>query len=117
MRDPHQLFLRLESQVREFVIEMKVKLLKQLSTGFKTPPQAKKFISMLLEEYTHLCTVARKMSGLLKELVCFLLTLLESHTAQLVVCKTGVQEVPGLIPSFASIPSDDSFLSHCCPLF
>ncbi|XP_045190790.2 protein FAM193A-like isoform X3 [Mercenaria mercenaria] len=67
-RDPHQLFLRLESQVREFVIEMKVKLLKQLSTGFKTPPQAKKFISLMLEEYAHLCKVARKMAGLLKEL-------------------------------------------------
>ena len=68
-RDPHQLFLRLESQVREFVIEMKVKLLKQLSTGLKTPPQAKKFISLLLEEYAHLCKVARKMSGLLVHLV------------------------------------------------
>lgn len=67
-RDPHQLFLRLESQVREFVIEMKVKLLKQLSTGFKTPPQAKKFISLLLEEYAHLCKIARRMSGLLMEL-------------------------------------------------
>ena len=68
-RDPHQLFLRLESQVREFVIEMKVKLLKQLNTGLKTPPQAKKFISLLLDEYAHLCKVARKMSGLLIELV------------------------------------------------
>jgi hypothetical protein len=48
---------------------MKVKLLKQLSTGFKTPPQAKKFISLMLEEYAHLCKVARKMAGLLKELV------------------------------------------------
>ena len=68
-RDPHQLFLRLESQVREFVIEMKVKLLKQLNTGLKTPPQAKKFISLLLDEYAHLCKVARKMSGVLIELV------------------------------------------------
>lgn len=68
-RDPHQLFLRLESQVREFVIEMKVKLLKQLSTGIKTPPQAKTFISLLLEEYAHLCKIARKMSGLLSDLV------------------------------------------------
>ena len=74
-RDPHQLFLRLESQVREFVIEMKVKLLKQLSTGLKTPPQAKKFISLLLEEYAHLCKVARKMSGLLIHLVSLFITL------------------------------------------
>ncbi|XP_052772663.1 protein FAM193A-like isoform X3 [Mya arenaria] len=67
-RDPHQLFLRLESQVREFVIEMKVKLLKQLSTGFKTPPQARMFIGLMLAEYAHLCRVARRMAGLLKEL-------------------------------------------------
>ncbi|KAL3864296.1 hypothetical protein ACJMK2_005990 [Sinanodonta woodiana] len=67
-RDPHQLFLRLESQVREFVIEMKVKLLKQLNSGFKTPPQAKHFISLLLDEYGHLCRVARKMAGILGEL-------------------------------------------------
>lgn len=67
-RDPHQLFLRLESQVREFVIEMKVKLLKQLKSGCKTPPQAKKFISLMLDEYAHLCKVARKVAGLLKEL-------------------------------------------------
>lgn len=49
---------------------MKVKLLKQLSTGFKTPPQAKEFITLLLDEYNHLSKVARKMTGLLKELVC-----------------------------------------------
>jgi len=68
-RDPHQLFLRLESQVREFVIEMKVKLLKQLAAGFKTPPQARKFIALMLEEYAHMCRVARRLAGLLKELV------------------------------------------------
>lgn len=67
-RDPHQLFLRLESQVREFVIEMKVKLLKQLSSGYKTPPEAKAFISLLLDEYCHLCAVSRKMSEILTKL-------------------------------------------------
>lgn len=67
-RDPHQLFLRLESQVREFVIEMKVRLLKQLHSGYKTPPEAKTFISMLLEEYGHLCHVSRKMAEVLTEL-------------------------------------------------
>jgi len=51
---------------------MKVKLLKQLSTGFKTPPQAKAFISLMMDEYSHLCRVASKMSGLLKDLVCSL---------------------------------------------
>ncbi|XP_052099365.1 protein FAM193A-like isoform X1 [Mytilus californianus] len=67
-RDPHQLFLRLESQVREFVIEMKVKLLKQLNSGYKTPPEAKAFISLLLDEYCHLCGVSRKMSEILTKL-------------------------------------------------
>ncbi|XP_060085578.1 protein FAM193A-like [Ylistrum balloti] len=67
-RDPHQLFLRLESQVREFVIEMKVRLLKQLHSGYKTPPEAKTFISMLLDEYGHLCHVSRKMAEVLTEL-------------------------------------------------
>ncbi|XP_021378384.1 protein FAM193A-like isoform X2 [Mizuhopecten yessoensis] len=67
-RDPHQLFLRLESQVREFVIEMKVRLLKQLHSGYKTPPEAKTFISMLLDEYGHLCQVSRKMAEVLTEL-------------------------------------------------
>lgn len=68
-RDPHQLFLRLESQVREFVIEMKVKLLKQLNSGYKTPPEAKAFIQLLLDEYGHLCVVSRKMAEILNKLV------------------------------------------------
>lgn len=68
-RDPHQLFLRLESQVREFVIEMKVKLLKQLNAGYKSPPEAKSFIQLLLDEYRHLCLVSRKMGTILEKLV------------------------------------------------
>lgn len=68
-RDPHQLFLRLESQVREFVIEMKVKLLKQLNAGYKSPPEAKSFIQLLLDEYRHLCVVSRKMGTILEKLV------------------------------------------------
>lgn len=67
-RDPHQLFLRLESQVREFVIEMKVKLLKQLNSGYKSPPEAKSFIQLLLDEYEHLCVVSRKMGKILEKL-------------------------------------------------
>ncbi|WAR21704.1 F193A-like protein, partial [Mya arenaria] len=58
----------LQTIYTEFVIEMKVKLLKQLSTGFKTPPQARMFIGLMLAEYAHLCRVARRMAGLLKEL-------------------------------------------------
>jgi hypothetical protein len=67
-RDPHQLFQRLESQGREYVIEMKVRLLKQLTSGHKTPPQAKQFVSMLLEEYSNLCLVAKTLASFLTEL-------------------------------------------------
>ena len=68
-RDPHQLFQRLESQGREYVIEMKVRLLRQLTTGHKTPPQAKQFVSMLLEEYSNLCSASKTLASFLTELV------------------------------------------------
>ncbi|CAI9560542.1 unnamed protein product, partial [Staurois parvus] len=63
-RDPYQLYQRLEQQAREYVLEMKVRLLKHLSLGFKVtpsiqgPPQAHQFISLLLEEYSSLCQAA-----------------------------------------------------------
>ncbi|KAM4809590.1 protein FAM193A [Rhinophrynus dorsalis] len=63
-RDPYQLYQRLEQQAREYVLEMKVRLLKHLSLGFKVtstiqgPPQAHQFISLLLEEYNALCQAA-----------------------------------------------------------
>ncbi|XP_068131988.1 protein FAM193A isoform X2 [Hyperolius riggenbachi] len=63
-RDPYQLYQRLEQQAREYVLEMKVRLLKHLSLGFKMtpsiqgPPQAHQFISLLLEEYSALCQAA-----------------------------------------------------------
>ncbi|OCT99263.1 protein FAM193A [Xenopus laevis] len=63
-RDPYQLYQRLEQQAREYVLEMKVRLLKHLSIGFKVnstiqgPPQAHQFISLLLEEYSALCQAA-----------------------------------------------------------
>ncbi|XP_013395019.1 protein FAM193A isoform X2 [Lingula anatina] len=68
LRDPHQLFQRLESQAREYVIEMKVRLLKQLNQGQKTPAQAKQFVSMLLEEYSNLCKAAKTISSFMTEL-------------------------------------------------
>ncbi|CAJ0944857.1 unnamed protein product [Ranitomeya imitator] len=61
-RDPYQLYQRLEQQAREYVLEMKVRLLKHLSLGFKVTPnkplQAHQFISLLLEEYSALCQAA-----------------------------------------------------------
>ncbi|XP_037545642.1 protein FAM193A [Nematolebias whitei] len=84
VKDPYQLYQRLEQQAREYVLEMKVRLLKHLSAGSKTagtpgtvaaaqgPPQAHQFISLLLEEYSALCQAARTISS-------FLLTLENEH--------------------------------------
>lgn len=85
-KDPYQLYQRLEQQAREYVLEMKVRLLKHLSAGSKMtpggsagnvavaqgPPQAHQFISLLLEEYNALCQAARTISS-------FLLTLENEH--------------------------------------
>ncbi|KAI1887551.1 hypothetical protein AGOR_G00191480 [Albula goreensis] len=77
-KDPYQLYQRLEQQAREYVLEMKVRLLKHLSAGSKGgsavqgPPQAHQFISLLLEEYSALCQAARAIST-------FLLTLEREH--------------------------------------
>ncbi|XP_023601163.1 protein FAM193A isoform X2 [Myotis lucifugus] len=72
-RDPYQLYQRLEQQAREYVLEMKVRLLRQLSaaarvrapSGLQGPPQAHQFISLLLEEYGALCQAARTISTFL----------------------------------------------------
>ncbi|XP_006874158.1 PREDICTED: protein FAM193A [Chrysochloris asiatica] len=72
-RDPYQLYQRLEQQAREYVLEMKVRLLRQLSASAKVnppsavqgPPQAHQFISLLLEEYGALCQAARTISTFL----------------------------------------------------
>ncbi|KAG8508656.1 LOW QUALITY PROTEIN: Protein FAM193A, partial [Galemys pyrenaicus] len=72
-RDPYQLYQRLEQQAREHVLEVKVRLLRQLSaasrvkapSGPQGPPQAHRFISLLLEEYSALCQAARTISTFL----------------------------------------------------
>ena len=74
-RDPYQLYQRLEQQAREYVLEVKVRLLKHLSAGSKVkvleegPPQAHQLISLLLEEYSALCQAARTISSFLLTLV------------------------------------------------
>lgn len=80
-KDPFQLYQRLEQQAREYVLEMRVRLLKHLAAGSKVtgpaatvpavqgPPQAYQLISMLLEEYSTLCQAARTISGFLLTLV------------------------------------------------
>ncbi|MEQ2167232.1 hypothetical protein GOODEAATRI_001991 [Goodea atripinnis] len=92
VKDPYQLYQRLEQQAREYVLEMKVRLLKHLSGGSKPaghpvgpvaaaqgPPQAHQFISLLLEEYNALCQAARTISS-------FLLTLVGSPFAAQSAC-------------------------------
>jgi len=68
--DAHQLYQRLESPCREFVIEMKVKLLKVLTLDYKTAAGAYQFVSMLLEEYAKLCRACQTVAGFLQPLVC-----------------------------------------------
>ena len=67
--DPHLLYLRLEAEVEDFIKEMRERLLKQLEGGFRTPPLAKQFITMLLEEYAALCSAAQTLLPILEELV------------------------------------------------
>ena len=89
-KDPYQLYQRLEQQAREYVLEMKVRLLKHLSAGSKAgaavvgsgaaaaaaaqgPPQAHQFVSLLLDEYNALCQAARSISSFLLTLVSWIL--------------------------------------------
>ncbi len=59
---------------REYLLEVKVRLLEQLSCGFNSPQLAIEFIQMLLEEYNILCNALPALLFLLKPLVsyCFL---------------------------------------------
>ncbi|XP_041477664.1 protein FAM193A-like isoform X2 [Lytechinus variegatus] len=66
--DPHLLYMRLEVEVEDFIKEMRERLLKQLDGGFRTPPLAKQFITMLLEEYAALCSAAQTLLAILEEL-------------------------------------------------
>lgn len=92
-RDPYQLYQRLEQQAREYVLEMKVRLLRQLSaaarvrapSGLQGPPQAHQFISLLLEEYGALCQAARTISTFLGTLVRARLSLTLLGTTRCVV--------------------------------
>ena len=70
MRDPHKLFQRVDEQGQEYVLEVKKRLLQQLAIGSKTSAQqAKVFLTMLLDEYTNLCSTAKTLAVILAELV------------------------------------------------
>ena len=58
--DADELFQRLESQVREVVIEMKVRLLKELTVDHKVELRAHQFVSLLLSEYANLCASSQR---------------------------------------------------------
>uniref|UniRef100_A0A1B6DDP5 FAM193 C-terminal domain-containing protein n=1 Tax=Clastoptera arizonana TaxID=38151 RepID=A0A1B6DDP5_9HEMI len=66
--DPHQLFQRLESQVREFVIEAKVHQIELLHRDKDSPDLPKLFISGLLDSYKKLMTAAVQLVPLLEQL-------------------------------------------------
>ena len=67
--DPHQFFQRLETLTREYLLEVKVRLLEQLSLGYSTIPLAIKFIQMLVNEYSSLCKALPSLLLLLQPLV------------------------------------------------
>lgn len=82
-RDSHQLYQRLESHAIDYIVEVKRKLLQQLTSGHSTPEEAKAFMSLLLEEYTALCTSSKILSEIFKQLVGLLLMALHlSDSAQ-----------------------------------
>lgn len=65
-----QLYQRLETLVREVVIEMKVKLLKELTVDQKAIHRAHQFLSLLLSEYYRLCTASQRAATILSSFVC-----------------------------------------------
>lgn len=54
---------------REYLLEVKVRLLEQLSCGFNSPQLAIEFIQMLLDEYSALCNALPALLYLLEPLV------------------------------------------------
>uniref|UniRef100_A0A8C9S7M5 Family with sequence similarity 193 member A n=1 Tax=Scleropages formosus TaxID=113540 RepID=A0A8C9S7M5_SCLFO len=73
-KDPYQLYQRLEQQAREYVLEVRDRLLKHLPPGPRDPagersrPEAHHFLSVLLVEYSALCQAARTISTFLPTL-------------------------------------------------
>ncbi|XP_014403905.1 PREDICTED: protein FAM193A-like [Myotis brandtii] len=72
--DPSQLYQRLDQQARDYLLEMKIGLLRRLSTSsgvpscLQNPVQAYHFISLLLKEYGTFCQAARTISTFLTTL-------------------------------------------------
>jgi hypothetical protein len=68
-QDADQLYQQLETLVREVVIEMKVKLLKELTVDQKATHRAHQFLSLLLAEYYRLCTASQHAAAILANFV------------------------------------------------
>lgn len=67
--------------MREVVIEMKVRLLKELTVDHKVEPRAQQFVALLLSEYSNLCVCSQRAS-FLSTFVCsisLLLTVTATH--------------------------------------
>jgi len=67
-RDPHQLYQRLEAQLREVVVELKVKLVELLSKQAKNPSLAQEFIQGLLGGHERLCEASKIICPVLGDL-------------------------------------------------
>merc|ERR1719295_1758445 len=67
-KDPHQLFQRLETGVRDIVVDIKLRLIELLQKQAKNPSLAQDFIQSLLESYERLCSAAQQVSPALIDL-------------------------------------------------
>ena len=67
-RDPHQLYQRLESQLKDIVADMKQKLVELLSKQAKNPSLAQDFIQTLLSCHEKLCEASKILGPVLSDL-------------------------------------------------
>jgi hypothetical protein len=67
-RDPHQLYQRLEAQLKDFVLELRQRLVELLQKQAKDPNLAQQFIQALLGGHDKLCEVARLVAPVLADL-------------------------------------------------
>ena len=67
-RDPHQLYQRLEAQLKDIVVDMKQKLVELLSKQAKNPSLAQDFIQTLLTGHERLCEASKVLGPVLSDL-------------------------------------------------
>ena len=67
-RDPHQLYQRLESQLKDIVVDMKQKLVELLSKQAKNPSLAQDFIQTLLSSHERLGEASKILGPVLSDL-------------------------------------------------